>query len=83
MIELTKLYEEYAAVYPKFKYLIETRQRQYLANVVDLKAKNINKDVYFEVALTDVWVLDEKRPSRFLPTCKILTFSDVNIEEIK
>ncbi|MDR3128512.1 MAG: DUF2469 family protein [Bifidobacteriaceae bacterium] len=83
MVDLAKMYQEYIEVYPKFKYLVETRQRQYLANAVDLKAKNLNKDVYFELALTDVWALDEKRPSRFLPSCKILTFSDVNIEEIK
>ncbi|MDR2748672.1 MAG: DUF2469 family protein [Bifidobacteriaceae bacterium] len=83
MDDLSKMYQEYAKVYPKFKYLVETQKRKYLANVVNLKAKNINKDVYFEVELTDIWVMDETRPSRFLPSAKVLTFSDVNIEEIK
>ncbi|MDR2799084.1 MAG: DUF2469 family protein [Bifidobacteriaceae bacterium] len=83
MDKLSKMYDEYAKIYPKFKYLVDSQKQKYLANVVNLKAKNINKDVYFEVELTDVWVMDEARPNRFLPSVKILTFHDVNIEEIK
>jgi len=35
-----------------------------------------------EVELTDAWVWDMYRPARFVPSVRILTFRDVNIERL-
>ena len=35
-----------------------------------------------EVELTDAWVWDMYRKSRFVPKVRVLTFKDVNIEEL-
>jgi len=35
-----------------------------------------------EVRLTDAWVWDMYRKSRFVPSVRVLTFKDVNIEEL-
>ena len=35
-----------------------------------------------EVELTDAWVWDMYRKSRFVPRVKILSFKDVNVEEL-
>jgi hypothetical protein len=35
-----------------------------------------------EVVLTDAWVWDMYRKSRFVPNVKVLTFKDVNVEEL-
>ena len=35
-----------------------------------------------EVRLTDAWVWDMYRRTRFVPSVKVLTFKDVNVEEL-
>ena len=35
-----------------------------------------------EVRLQDAWVWDMYRKSRFVPTVRVVTFKDVNIEEL-
>ena len=35
-----------------------------------------------EVELTDAWVWDMYRKSRFVPKVRVLTFKDVNVEEL-
>ena len=35
-----------------------------------------------EVVLNDAWVWDMYRPARFVPSVRILTFRDVNIERL-
>ena len=35
-----------------------------------------------EVSLTDAWVWDMYRRSRFVPSVRVLTFKDVNVEEL-
>jgi hypothetical protein len=35
-----------------------------------------------EVNLSDAWVWDMYRPARFVPSVRILTFRDVNIERL-
>jgi hypothetical protein len=35
-----------------------------------------------EVELTDAWVWDMYRRSRFVPHVRVLTFKDVNVEEL-
>jgi hypothetical protein len=76
------LYDEYHQVAPNFRYIVETERRYYLANNVDLQVKNTNQDVYFEVLLDDVWVWDVHRSQRHLKHVHIVTFKDVNIEEV-
>ncbi|WP_309130960.1 DUF2469 domain-containing protein [Brevibacterium sp.] len=77
-----QLYKEYRDVVGLFAYVVETERRFYLANHVDLKAHNDAGDVYFELTLRDAWVWDSYRSARFIKTVHVLTFKDVNIEEI-
>ena len=60
-IEL-QLYQEYRAVLPMFRYVVETERRFYLANDVKMEAKNENGRPYFEIELGDAWVWDMYRP---------------------
>lgn len=76
------LYKEYRDVLPMFNYVVETERRFYLANSVETKVKNEDGRTYFEIALTDAWVWDLYRSARFLKQVKVVTFRDVNIEEI-
>jgi len=38
--------------------------------------------VFFEVSMSDAWVWDMYRPARFAKNVKVLTFKDVNVEEL-
>jgi hypothetical protein len=38
--------------------------------------------VFFELALGDAWVWDVYRSARFVRNVRVLTFKDVNIEEL-
>ena len=80
-MELT-LYREYRDVVGIFKYVVETDRRFYLCNQVDVKARSESGDVFFEVSMTDAWVWDMYRPARFAKNVKVLTFKDVNVEEL-
>jgi hypothetical protein len=81
-IELA-LYREYRDVLPMFSYVVETDKRFYLANVVNLQKHAEGPDTYFELTLTDAWVWDMYRSARFVSSVRILTFSDLNVEELK
>ena len=76
------LYREYRDVVKMFRYVIETERRLYLANDVELKRVYTATDFYFELAMTDVWVWDIYRTDRFVKQVKVMTFKDVNVEEI-
>ena len=77
------LYREYRDVVGIFKYVVETDRRFYLCNQVDVKARTEAGDVFFEVTMTDAWVWDMYRPARrFAKNVKVLTFKDVNVEEL-
>lgn len=76
------LYREYRDVVGQFKYVIETERRFYLANEVEQKRIDTATDFYFELTMTDVWVWDIYRLDRFVKSVKVLTFKDVNIEEL-
>ena len=76
------LYREYRDVVDTFKYVIETERRFYLANEVDLQRIDAGNDFYFEITMTDVWVWDIYRTDRFVNKVHVLTFKDVNIEEL-
>jgi hypothetical protein len=77
------LYREYRDVLPMFRFLIETERRFYLANKVDLVEHPNERDVRFELTLTDAWVWDMYRQSRFVPQVRVITYEDVNIEELR
>lgn len=78
-----KLYREYHDVLPMFKYVVETERRFYLANTVDMEVREVNGSVFFQVEMRDAWVWDMFRPARFLQHVQVLTFRDVNIEELE
>jgi len=81
-IEL-QLYKEYRDVLPMFSYVVETERRFYLANSVELVPRNSEGEVYFELRLADAWVWDMYRPARFVKQVRVITFKDVNIEEVE
>ncbi len=81
-IEL-QLYQEYRAVLPMFRYVVETERRFYLANDVKMEARGDGGRTYFEIALGDAWVWDMYRPARFVKHVRVITFKDVNIEELE
>lgn len=77
------LYREYRDVVRIFKYVVETERRFYLCNAVDVKVRTESGDAYFEVSMSDAWVWDIHRPARFAKSVKVLTFKDVNVEELQ
>jgi hypothetical protein len=76
------LYREYRDVVGLFSYVVETERRFYLANNVDLQVRSDSGEVYFEVTMSDAWVWDMYRPARFVKNVKVVTFKDVNVEEL-
>ena len=76
------LYREYRDIVAQFSYVVETERRFYLANSVDVKVRNADGEVYFEVTMSDAWVWDMYRPARFVKNVRVLTFKDVNVEEL-
>ena len=77
-----QLYREYRDVVGLFTYVVETDRRFYLTNQVDVHVRGTGADVFFEVVMSDAWVWDMYRPARFVKDVKVLTFKDVNVEEI-
>jgi len=78
-----KLYREYRDVVGLFTYVVETDRRFYLTNEVDLQVRATEGgESYFEVRLADAWVWDMYRPARFVKNVRVLTFKDVNVEEL-
>lgn len=78
-----RIYKEYRDVLPMFRYVVETERRFYLANHVELHPRGDGGTPYFELILEDAWVWDMYRPARFLQNVRVLTFRDVNIEELE
>ena len=77
-----QLYQEYRDVLSMFKYVIETERRFYLANKFDLQVRNEDGETYFDITLHDAWVWDMYRSARFVARVRVVTFKDVNIEEL-
>ncbi|MDQ1288575.1 MAG: hypothetical protein QG622_2140 [Actinomycetota bacterium] len=77
-----QLYREYRDVVGLFSYVVETERRFYLANQVDLQVRSAGGEVFFEVTLSDAWVWDVYRPARFVKSVRVVTFKDVNVEEL-
>jgi hypothetical protein len=80
-IEL-QLYKEYKDVIPMFSYVVETERRFYLANEVDQTVREAGGRTFVELDLRDAWVWDMYRTSRFVQHVRIVTFKDVNVEEL-
>ena len=76
------LYREYRDVVGLFAYVVETERRFYLTNHVDLQVQSAGGEVFFEVAMADAWVWDVYRTARFVASVRVVTFKDVNIEEL-
>ncbi|MDR2565776.1 MAG: DUF2469 domain-containing protein [Bifidobacteriaceae bacterium] len=76
------LYREYRDVVNLFGYVVETERRFYLANHVDLQVRSAGGEVFFEVKMADAWVWDVYRSARFVRSVRVVTFKDVNVEEL-
>lgn len=76
------LFREYRDIVGQFRYIVETERRFYLANEVELQRRDAGNDFYFELQLQDVWVWDVFRADRFVKSVRVLTFKDVNVEEL-
>ena len=77
------LVQEYKDVAAMFQYAVETDRRFYLANSVDVEVLSQGTPTLVEVTLRDAWVWDMYRTVRFVPSVRILTFRDVNIEHLE
>ena len=77
------LAQEYQDVAGMFRYAVETERRFYLANDVNVVRRDTEHDFYFEISMTDVWVWDIYRADRFVKSVRVLTFKDVNVEELQ
>lgn len=78
-----RIYREYHDVVRMFTYVVETERRFYLANKVTMNTHGDSTAPYFEIQLEDAWVWDMYRPARFLKSVTVMTFKDVNIEELE
>lgn len=77
-----QLYREYKDVCPMFRYVVETERRFYLANEVEQRVVAGDGRVRVEIDLRDAWVWDMYRQNRFVSHVRVVTFKDVNIEEL-
>ena len=78
-----QLYREYRDVVGLFSHVVETERRFYLTNHVDVVVRSTDGgEVYFEVTMSDAWVWDMYRQARFVKNVRVLTFKDVNVEEL-
>ena len=76
------LYQEYRAVLAMFKYVVETDRRFYLANDVKMETVSEGGRTHLKISLADAWVWDMYRPVRFVERVTVISFKDVNIEEL-
>jgi hypothetical protein len=76
------LVQEYKAVVGTFNFAVETDRRFYLANEVAIEVRSTGTPTLLEVTLSDAWVWDMYRTARFVPSVRVLTFRDVNIEKL-
>jgi hypothetical protein len=65
-----------------FSFVVETERRFYLANEVHQQVKTDGGRTYVELELRDAWVWDMYRTSRFVQSVQIVTFRDINVEEL-
>lgn len=77
-----ELFREYRDISSQFRFVVETERRLYLANDVELGRIDTGNGFYFELNMNDVWVWDIYRANRFVKHVQVLSFKDVNIEEL-
>ena len=79
-----QLFQEYRDVAPTFWFVVETERRFYLANEVHQQLHDGDGRTRIELELRDAWVWDMYRQTamRFVPSVRIVTFKDVNVEEL-
>ena len=80
-----QLFREYKDIVGTFTHIVETERRFYLANGVRVEPRSDGSGrTWFEIELDDAWVWDIYRPgpARFVAHVKVLTFKDVNVEEL-
>ena len=77
-----QLAQEYQDIAGMFRFAVETERRFYLANDVKLTLNGEGARQVIEVELVDAWVWDMYRKTRFVPKVRVLTFKDVNVEEL-
>lgn len=77
-----QLAHEYQDVASMFRFAVETERRFYLANEVNVSVKGDGPRPLIEVEMADAWVWDMYRKTRFVPRVKVITFKDVNVEEL-
>ena len=77
-----QLAQEYQDVSGMFRFAVETERRFYLANEVDVTVIGDPTRPVIQVEMVDAWVWDMYRKSRFVPKVKVLSFKDVNVEEL-
>ena len=77
-----QLYREYRDVAGLFQFVVETDRRFYLANSVRVEPVETKNGLYFDVELKDAWVWDVYRSARFVKHVHVMSFKDVNVEEL-
>ncbi|MBU3701308.1 MAG: DUF2469 family protein [Acidimicrobiia bacterium] len=77
-----QLYREYRDVCPMFRFVVETERRFYLANEIEQQVVDVDGRTRVELDLRDAWVWDMYRQNRFVTHVRVVTFKDVNIEEL-
>jgi hypothetical protein len=77
-----QLFKEYKDVCPMFTHVVETERRFYLANEVRQRVVETAGRTFVELDLRDAWVWDMYRQSRFVSSVHVVTFKDVNVEEL-
>jgi len=77
-----QLYREYRDVCPMFRFVVETERRFYLANEISQQVVDVDGRTRVELDLRDAWVWDMYRQNRFVTHVRVVTFKDVNIEEL-
>ena len=77
-----QLYREYKDVCPMFRFVVETERRFYLANEVKQSVVSEGGRTRVDLDLRDAWVWDMYRQNRFVTHVRVVTFKDVNIEEL-
>ena len=65
-----------------FRYVVETERRFYLCNEVQQSVHQDGGRTFVELTLHDAWVWDMYRTSRFAPSVRVVSFKDVNVEEL-
>ena len=77
-----QLAQEYQDVVSMFRFAVESERRFYLANEVVTRVAADGPRPLIEVELTDAWVWDMYRKTRLVPKVRVLSFKDLNIEEL-